>query len=98
MNDPNTAWRCSVCGYVHRGAEPPESCPICGASREDFEPIRQAAEASPDTVKTRSVVVIGAGAAGIAAAESLRAANSATEIVLISQEKEHPYYRLNLTR
>ena len=42
--------------------------------------------------------MIGAGAAGIAAAESLRTAASATEIVLISQEKEHPYYRLNLTR
>ena len=98
MPDPNTAWRCGVCGYMHRGPEPPESCPICGASKSDFEPTHQATDAGPETGKTASVVVIGAGAAGIAAAESLRAANSATEIVLISQEKEHPYYRLNLTR
>jgi len=31
------AWVCDVCGYVHRGPEPPETCPICGAGRESFE-------------------------------------------------------------
>jgi len=29
-------WRCSVCGYVHVGAEPPEKCPNCGAPKEKF--------------------------------------------------------------
>lgn len=29
-------WRCSVCGYVHEGDQPPESCPICGAERSAF--------------------------------------------------------------
>jgi len=33
-----TAWRCTVCGYIHQGAEPPEWCPVCGAARADFEP------------------------------------------------------------
>lgn len=33
-----TAWRCGVCGYIHRGEEPPEWCPVCGAYRDDFEP------------------------------------------------------------
>jgi nitrite reductase (NADH) large subunit len=37
MADP-TAWRCTVCGYVHQGDEPPEWCPVCGAAREEFEP------------------------------------------------------------
>ena len=30
--DPNagqTKWICTICGYVHTGDEPPESCPIC---------------------------------------------------------------------
>ena len=30
--DPNagqTRWICSICGYVHTGDEPPETCPIC---------------------------------------------------------------------
>ncbi|KPJ60921.1 MAG: hypothetical protein AMJ46_04310 [Latescibacteria bacterium DG_63] len=29
-------WRCSVCGYVHTGDEPPESCPNCGSPKEKF--------------------------------------------------------------
>lgn len=38
MADPPTAWRCTVCGYVHQGTEPPEFCPVCGAMAEEFEP------------------------------------------------------------
>lgn len=30
-------WRCTVCGYIHTGAEPPEVCPVCGAPAEKFE-------------------------------------------------------------
>jgi quercetin dioxygenase-like cupin family protein len=29
-------WRCTVCGYIHVGAEPPEKCPNCGALKEKF--------------------------------------------------------------
>ncbi len=29
-------WRCTVCGYVHTGDQPPEKCPNCGAPREKF--------------------------------------------------------------
>lgn len=29
-------WKCSVCGYVHTGDEPPETCPVCGADRSKF--------------------------------------------------------------
>jgi nitrite reductase (NADH) large subunit len=32
------AWRCSVCGYVHRGPTPPASCPMCGAPGSEFQP------------------------------------------------------------
>jgi nitrite reductase (NADH) large subunit len=31
-------WRCTVCGYVHRGPAPPDTCPVCGVSKESFEP------------------------------------------------------------
>jgi rubrerythrin len=31
-------WKCSVCGYVHEGKEPPQKCPCCGHPREYFEP------------------------------------------------------------
>jgi rubrerythrin len=31
-------WKCSVCGYVYEGTEPPPKCPCCKHSREHFEP------------------------------------------------------------
>ena len=27
---------CTVCGYIHEGAEPPEKCPQCGADKSKF--------------------------------------------------------------
>ena len=32
-------WKCSVCGYIHQGDEPPDTCPICGASSDKFKQI-----------------------------------------------------------
>lgn len=32
-------WRCTVCGYIHEGPEPPEVCPLCGVGPEAFEPV-----------------------------------------------------------
>ena len=29
-------WKCTVCGYIHEGDEPPETCPVCGADRSQF--------------------------------------------------------------
>ena len=29
-------WVCSVCGYVHEGDTPPESCPVCKAPAAKF--------------------------------------------------------------
>ncbi len=29
-------WKCSVCGYIHTGDEPPETCPVCGADKSKF--------------------------------------------------------------
>jgi len=29
-------WKCTVCGYIHVGKEPPEVCPVCGADRSKF--------------------------------------------------------------
>jgi len=31
-------WKCSVCGYVHEGTEPPAKCPCCQHPREYYEP------------------------------------------------------------
>ena len=26
-----TSWKCEVCGYIHEGDAPPETCPKCGS-------------------------------------------------------------------
>jgi uncharacterized membrane protein len=32
----STAWRCTVCSYIHEDDGPPDSCPLCGADRARF--------------------------------------------------------------
>lgn len=34
-------WRCTVCGYIHEGDEPPEKCPVCGADKSKFVPMEE---------------------------------------------------------
>jgi rubrerythrin len=31
-------WKCSVCGFIHEGTEPPAKCPCCQHPREYYEP------------------------------------------------------------
>lgn len=39
VSDPVRRWKCTVCGYIHTGAEPPEKCPVCGADRSRFSEV-----------------------------------------------------------
>lgn len=32
------SWKCSKCGYIHVGQEPPKKCPSCKHETEYFEP------------------------------------------------------------
>jgi len=36
--DEPIVWKCSVCGFIHEGTEPPETCPCCKHPREYYEP------------------------------------------------------------
>ncbi len=36
--DTPIRWKCSVCGYIHEGTEPPAKCPCCKHAREYYEP------------------------------------------------------------
>ncbi|HJO95186.1 MAG TPA: rubrerythrin family protein [Victivallales bacterium] len=36
--DEKITWKCSVCGYVVEGKEPPVKCPCCQHPREYYEP------------------------------------------------------------
>jgi len=35
-------WRCTVCGYIHTGEQPPEKCPVCKADRDKFVEVIEA--------------------------------------------------------
>lgn len=36
--DKPIRWRCSKCGYIHEGKEPPQKCPLCHNIKEYYEP------------------------------------------------------------
>ena len=82
-------WKCDVCGYEYRGSEPPEVCPQCGASRSQF---------NSNTSPAQRIVIVGAGIAGVSAAEAIRDDNSNATVTLLSDEAHLPYSRMNLTR
>ncbi len=90
-------WQCSICDHIVPGSAPPELCPICGAAAALFHPY----EVTATTVAAadiRKVVILGAGIAGLTAAEEARRQAPEVEIILVSREMTLPYYRLNLTR
>ncbi|MDD4456120.1 MAG: FAD-dependent oxidoreductase [Syntrophotalea acetylenica] len=95
---PARAWRCLVCDYLHEGAAPPEACPVCGAGPDQFEAVYgQGSE--PETADSgATIVIVGAGIAGISAAAAARETNPAARILVVGREPELPYYRINLTR
>lgn len=37
-------WVCSVCGYEHEGAEPPDECPVCKAPASAFKKLESSGE------------------------------------------------------
>ena len=53
---PDRQWRCTICGYIHTGPEPPAVCPVCGADQSAFEEVveEKAGVAQPDTAASPS--------------------------------------------
>ena len=53
-------WRCTVCGYVHEGDEPPEKCPVCGADRSKFVEVSspETGAAEPDRPSPRPTTAL----------------------------------------
>lgn len=91
-------WTCLNCDYIHYGQTSPVTCPVCGLPAEQFEPGRFVPPAAASEQEAITVVIVGAGIAGVSAAESIRRDSPAARITLLSKEPERPYYRLNLTR
>jgi len=49
-------WQCVICGYIHTGSEPPETCPVCGADRSKFVALEDLAATDSDTEKSAPAV------------------------------------------
>ncbi|WP_271411239.1 FAD-dependent oxidoreductase [Pseudomonas sp. Q1-7] len=76
-------------------------CPLCGVTKLDFEPFVRR-EAAPSCVvqgaqQGRGVVVVGAGLAGWATVEALRALDAAVPITLVSACKGDLYHKPELS-
>ena len=52
---PDRKWRCTVCGYIHTGPEPPLICPVCGADQSMFEEVAEEKAAPPESPKISNV-------------------------------------------
>ncbi|AFQ44779.1 flavin reductase family protein [Desulfosporosinus meridiei] len=42
-------WRCTVCGYIHTGENPPEICPVCGVDSTFFELVAEEKDVAAST-------------------------------------------------
>lgn len=85
-------WRCIICGEIFEGVEPPEPCPACGASAEQFEEwVEVTTDFKSDTEET--FVIVGNNAAGTSAAEAIRLRNERAVIKVVSKDQYLAYYR-----
>ncbi|KAJ5075786.1 fad-dependent oxidoreductase [Anaeramoeba ignava] len=93
-------WKCLVCGEIVISANVPEICPVCGAGAEAFMLLDDIKETTKpeETSFEGTIVVIGAGGAGIEAVKSIRERNKKCKVILINGEEFKPYYRPSLTR
>jgi len=89
-----TSWRCLVCGQVFQGEEPPEVCPACGVTKENFVRVLAEDEFSNDTGDT--YVIAGGGIAALTAAEAIRKRDRTGTIKIYSEEPFPVYYRTAL--
>jgi len=89
-------WKCVVCGEEFDGARPPEICPACGATADQF--IEVSVEVITFSSETKEkFLIIGNGASGYYAADAVRKRNKLCEIEMISNESQLTYYRPSIS-
>lgn len=85
-------WVCVVCGDVFEGERPPEICPTCGASHEQFEEYI-AEEIDFVSEEALNILIVGNGLAGLSAAKEARIRNKNASIKMITKEDHITYNR-----
>lgn len=58
------AWKCSVCGYIHKGKEPPEECPQCGSSPKEYSELKDKQKLGYDGKKSDVLLINGSSHRG----------------------------------
>ncbi len=48
-------WRCTVCGYIHRGETAPEICPVCGVGAGKFELLEDEGDSKPASTAHKGI-------------------------------------------
>jgi NADH oxidase (H2O-forming) len=89
-------WKCIVCGEEFESEKAPEVCPACGANQDQFIEVKKE-EIEFKQNKKEKYLIIGNGASGYYAADSIRKRNSDADIHLISSEKLLTYYKPQLS-
>ncbi|MDX8335697.1 FAD-dependent oxidoreductase [Candidatus Cetobacterium colombiensis] len=89
-------WTCSVCGESYVQIDPPDVCPACGVGREFFVPSPLDKKVETKNVEEK-VVIIGGGIGALSVAQTIRQRNEKAQILMLSKEKEYPYYRTLLS-
>ncbi|MCE8424608.1 MAG: NAD(P)H-dependent oxidoreductase [Candidatus Methanoperedens sp.] len=57
-------WKCSVCGYVHKGNEPPEECPQCSSSSKEYSELKDKQKLGYDGEKFDVLLINGSSHRG----------------------------------
>jgi flavorubredoxin len=97
------SWKCTVCGEIIEGSEPPKVCPVCGVGPDYFEKVEDeevGKKVSDKKVsdKKENFLIIGSSGAGMSAVEEIRKRNKESEITIISKEDVKGYYRPQLSK
>ncbi|HPY56172.1 MAG TPA: FAD-dependent oxidoreductase [Sedimentibacter sp.] len=96
-------WKCTVCGYIEEGAQPPEKCPVCGVGPEYFVKLEETKEEKNQendgiSAKKENIVIIGASGAGMGACVEIRKRNKVSDITVLSKENVKGYFRPQLSK
>lgn len=91
-------WKCTVCGEIIEGTNPPEVCPVCGVGPEYFVKVDDEGAEENYADINEKIVIIGASGAGMAACVEIRKRNKISDITIISKENVKGYYRPQLSK
>ncbi len=82
-------WECTLCGYIHEGAEPPDECPLCGADKSLFVEVKEEGEEGAAAPAAQKVGPAPAPMAGVREEKEVRPALSGIQ-ALIAKHQLHP--------